>query len=95
MSKALIYNGVVEKIIDKEFEVCPGLSFVDIPALETVQVGYTYANGSFSPPGPEIKPLPDQMDETKQMLITMGQFVLNEIDKDTFLKIFNPYRGLK
>ncbi|OYV83220.1 MAG: hypothetical protein B7Z64_08765, partial [Acidiphilium sp. 21-68-69] len=50
---ALIFNGSVIQIEAVQFEVHPSLTWVAIPAGQTVEVGYGYANGAFvAPPAP-------------------------------------------
>ena len=58
---ALIFNGSVIQIEAVQFEVHPSLTWVAIPAGQTVEVGYGYANGEFvAPPAPPAPTLAQQ-----------------------------------
>ena len=58
---ALIFNGSVIQIEAVQFEVHPSLTWVAIPAGQTVEVGYGYANGEFvAPPAPPTPTLAQQ-----------------------------------
>ena len=46
--KALIFEGKVIDIVENEFEVHESLSFVD--CNDTIEVGYTYSDGTFTAP---------------------------------------------
>jgi len=46
--KALIFNGEVVDLSESEFDVSPEMSWVDCD--DTVKVGYTYSDGTFTAP---------------------------------------------
>ena len=58
---ALIFNGTVIQIEATPFPVHPSLTWEPIPAGQTVEVGYTFANGVFTaPPAPPAPTLAQQ-----------------------------------
>ena len=58
---ALIFNEQVVQIEAVQFEVHPSLTWVAIPAGQTVEVGYAFANGTFTaPPAPPAPTLAQQ-----------------------------------
>ena len=58
---ALIFNGTVIQIEATPFPVHPSLTWEPIPAGQTVEVGYTFANGTFTaPPAPPTPTLAQQ-----------------------------------
>ena len=61
MSFALIYGGVVVDISSAQFPVHSGFAWEPILAGQTVEVGYTFANGTFTgPPAPPAPTLAQQ-----------------------------------
>ena len=58
---ALVFNGTVIQVETTPFPVHPSLTWEPIPAGQTVAVGYSFANGTFSaPPAPPAPTLAQQ-----------------------------------